>query len=921
MNRNLLIGWWAVLAMSAAGGGRAAAPDSRPKILAEWNFEQEGSLEEWQPNGHLQEVRVAQGVLACRAAGSDPILELRSRLDLAATPWQVLETRLKADRDGVAEFFWSNTDQGRYGGFSGEKTTRFNVVGDSQWHTYRLLPCWHPEGKIVRLRFDLFDGGRFAIDSIRILGLPPSPAAPAPVFDFTQGPAGWQPFGGITAASQPGGLKITTEAGAGFLLGPPVQFAAEDLSYVGVCLAADRGTRATLFFATGQAAGWHSQSFPITADGREHFYNVDLLAATAWRGRVVALGLRPSDAAGSTVLLRRLQAGDQRLGPPDLKLASFDLEEALPRAGLPATLSAQLENAGGQTATNLRAGLILPPGLTVDQNPPTLKSLELGGTLTLAWKIQCTQPLTGRAELYVTANNAPGVSAAVPVAFTAVPKVPPGDYLPEPQPVRGPYEVGAYYFPGWKQASQWQPLQRFPERRPVLGWYREGDPEVADWHIKWAVEHGITFFAYDWYWSQGSRQLEHALHDGFFKARFRRYLKFCLLWANHNAPHTSSREDCLAVTRHWLDQYFTQPEYLKLDGKPVVIIFNPQGLTLDLGHDQVPAAFAAMREECQRRGLPGLYLMACVGEAAQARLAAQEGYDAVTAYNWPGLGMPMETQYAPYETLLPGYVRQWEQIMELSAISLCPPVNGGWDSRPWHGDNNLVRYGRTPALFEKHLLDARRLLETQPKTRKLILVEAWNEWGEGSYIEPHREFGFGYLDAIRNVFTPAAEPHTDLAPADVKRGPFGVDLDLGTPSAWIFNQSNPGWDNVMDLTGVEVRDGALTGRTTGNDPAFFSPPTLVRAGEFSVVLIRMKLEDLSGRNFADSAQLFWRTTRLPESEASSVRFPVLGDGQWHDYRVPLAINRRWRDQITRLRLDPCNRPGVRVAISTISLKP
>jgi len=95
------------------------------------------------------------------------------------------------------------------------------------------------------------------------------------------------------------------------------------------------------------------------------------------------------------------------------------------------------------------------------------------------------------------------------------------EYVPEPKPVRGKYEVGVYYFPGWKTWSQWLPILPFPERKPVLGWYREGDPEVADWHIKWAVEHGITFFAYDWYWERGARRLEHALHDGYMKARYR----------------------------------------------------------------------------------------------------------------------------------------------------------------------------------------------------------------------------------------------------------------------------------------------------------------------------------------------------------------------------------------------------------------
>ena len=110
----------------------------------------------------------------------------------------------------------------------------------------------------------------------------------------------------------------------------------------------------------------------------------------------------------------------------------------------------------------------------------------------------------------------------------------------------------------------------------MLGWYREGSPEVADWQIKWAVEHGITFFAYDWYWSKGSRQLEHALHDGYFQARYRHLLKFCLLWANHNPPGTSSLEDCLAVTHYWITNYFRRPEHLTAAGKPVVIIFSPQ---------------------------------------------------------------------------------------------------------------------------------------------------------------------------------------------------------------------------------------------------------------------------------------------------------------------------------------------------------
>jgi hypothetical protein len=342
--------------------------------------------------------------------------------------------------------------------------------------------------------------------------------------------------------------------------------------------------------------------------------------------------------------------------------------------------------------------------------------------------------------------------------------------------VRGPFEVGVYYFPGWNTNTSWQRIAPFPERRPTLGWYREGDPEVADWHIKWAVEHGITFFAYDWYWKKCERHLEHALHDGYFKARYHHLLKFCLLWANHNPPHTSSLADCIAVTRYWIENCFRRPEHLQVDGKPLVIIFSPHRLVEDLGAAGVKPVLEAMRAECRAAGLPGLHIIAVVSSLGDARLRATEGYDSVTAYNWPRLNMTGFGQYSPYATLLPGYCRQWEHINEKSPVPLLPlPLCGGWDSRPWHGEDHIVRFGRTPELFKQHLSDAKNFLQ-QPAARgaKMVLIEAWNEWGEGSYIEPHREFGFGYLDAIREVFTAAPQQHHDMTPAEAGLGPYDL---------------------------------------------------------------------------------------------------------------------------------------------------
>jgi hypothetical protein len=343
---------------------------------------------------------------------------------------------------------------------------------------------------------------------------------------------------------------------------------------------------------------------------------------------------------------------------------------------------------------------------------------------------------------------------------------------PDPRPVStAPYQVGAYYFPGWPTRDRWAVLDAFPERRPLLGYYAEGDPTVMDWHIRWAVEHGIGFFVFDWYWDRGQRQLEHALHEGYFRARSRSHLKFCLLWANHNPPGSSSEADLLAVTDHWIAHYFRRPEYFTVDGKPVVIVFEPRLLRKDIGSEAVTRSLRRMRARAVDAGLPGLFVLATVGDSPLelARLRA-EGYDAGTGYNYPRAGMTDGTaRRAPYDDMVDGYERIWTNIARARILDYVPVTEPGWDSRPWHGDQALVRTGRTPEKFRDMLARARAFVDRHPLAggQKLVLIEAWNEFGEGEAIEPHREWGFAYLDAVRAVFAPRAGKHRDLIPEDL----------------------------------------------------------------------------------------------------------------------------------------------------------
>lgn len=907
---------------------RPANQDSEPPLprtLVEWRFDRAGDLEGWQPNGELADVFVTNGLLRCRAVGSDPIVELQPRLQIPVTPWQVVEIRLKADRDGIAELFWSGTDQGRYGGFAQEKTTRFPVNGDGAWHTYRLRPFWHAERQLMRLRFDVYDAARFELDSLRVIEPILSATTTNAEFDFSAGTAGWRGEDGASIRSATGALVVTLNERLGFVAAPPVDLDAGERTYVSVRKAANRGRHATLLFATAGQSGLHSFSFPIHADGREHTYNLDLLASPHWRDRVIALALRPSDDPTATTHLRWLKVAATPQGEAELEVSSLGMEEFPARAARPFTLAAVVENRGGVTVSNLSGTVRLPEGVQVLANLVTsISALAPGENTTLRWRIQAARPLGGEASVKISANNALVATSSSRLQFTAIPEVSQRDYVPQPKPVHGPFEVGVYYFPGWNTASRWQPIQRFPERRPVLGWYREGEPEIADWHIKWAVEHGITFFIYDWYWSRGGRQLEHALHDGYFNARYRSLLKFCLLWANHNAPGSHSLDDCLDVTRFWIANYFHRPEHLTVDGKPLMVIFAPQRLYEDLGAKTVPAVLDAMRAECVRAGLKGLYLVACVADAAQAREAAAAGFDGVTGYTWPHLGVPAGEFRAPFATLLEGYRRNWQHILDTSGIPLLPPVCGGWDSRPWHGENNFIRYDRTPELFRQHLRDARLLLESRPgeaRLRKLLIIEAWNEWGEGAYIEPHREFGFGYLDAIREALTGAGGEHSDVAPIDLGRAPLEVASVGASQTVWEFNESDHGWNGLMNVSALRRTNGALAFRTTAGDPALASPPLTVRAAEFRSVRFRLRLTAGEGKAATDHGQIYWSTEQIPESAATGANFDVLADGQWHEHEVDLAKNPRWRGRITRLRFDPCEQAGWQVELDWVRLTP
>lgn len=326
-------------------------------------------------------------------------------------------------------------------------------------------------------------------------------------------------------------------------------------------------------------------------------------------------------------------------------------------------------------------------------------------------------------------------------------------------------DIGVYYFPGWHSKSAfWEDIRgtinsRSPnvpwhDRVPLLGYYAEEDVRVTEQHIEWANQFEITFFAYDWYWDGRSTRLNHAI-DNFLKASNNSKLKFSLLWANHNGIPGDLRQFD-SMIEFWLKTYFAHPQFYFLEGKPVVFIFSRKRLEADAKKFgwTVKGLLARANERAKKEGYAGIFFVLTndvrPSDNLEASLADQ-GFSAYTG--WCNLGGRDSHGVADYQVMVDAYLKYYDAAAQTKGrLFYLPPVSPGRDSRPWHGGKAQVRTNPTPMKFKMMLKGAKELIDSQKKgVLPLVMIQSWNEFGEGAFIEPSKKFGFEYLNVTQEI--------------------------------------------------------------------------------------------------------------------------------------------------------------------------
>ncbi|MBN2308140.1 MAG: glycoside hydrolase family 99-like domain-containing protein [Candidatus Hydrogenedentes bacterium] len=459
-----------------------------------------------------------------------------------------------------------------------------------------------------------------------------------------------------------------------------------------------------------------------------------------------------------------------------IEVTAFQPVKPLSRAGRPAGIAAVIRNTGDVKASVV-AELKVPAGVrcTTPATAPAVV-IEPWDECELEWEVVAEEAGEHAFGLEVRTGDT-SIEAALTVLFLPAVEMQKLPYIPEPEPVETEILIGAHHCPLWEadKPEMWAQLLKHPERTPALGFYAQENPEVSDWETKWAVEHGVSFFIYCWYRaSQGGpveTRFSSAIHEALFKSRFVDKMKFTIMWENQRrgfagvADEQDLKENLFP---YWMENYFTHPSYLKVDNKPVLFIYRPEFLVDDLGSEEnVVKAFDWMRQACRDAGFDGLCLLGEYRGLNPEHLGLMKrlGLDYSFAYCWHVGNSPTPEQ---------AIAAQEASIAKTQELGILPQVvtlSQAWSG--WHDEGSIWKI--PPEEYKTLLEKGKAFVESMPGEglgSRMLLLDNWNEWGEGHYIAPYREYGFGYLDAVREVFSKAPEPHIDLIPEDIGLGPY-----------------------------------------------------------------------------------------------------------------------------------------------------
>ncbi len=344
-------------------------------------------------------------------------------------------------------------------------------------------------------------------------------------------------------------------------------------------------------------------------------------------------------------------------------------------------------------------------------------------------------------------------------------------YLPQYHPIP---ENDAWWgkgFTEWTNVAKARPCfpgHYQPHLPADLGFYDLRVPEVREAQADLARAYGIYGFCYYHYWFNGKRMLERPFNE--VLASGKPDFPFCLCWANENwtrrwdglekellIGQSYSLEDDRQHIR-WLINAFADPRYIRVDGKPLFLVYR-------IGLLPNPKRTAEIwREEALKAGIGEIYLCAVESSFVERIQDPKEvGFDATMEFQ-PDFSLMQKSKYyflrqRITSRLVKGRhtVYDYAELIALAKgkppvpYTRFPSVTPGWDNASRRKQFASVYKNSTPERYGAWLQHVLREFTPPSPDENFIFINAWNEWAEGNHLEPCQKWGHAYLEVTRQA--------------------------------------------------------------------------------------------------------------------------------------------------------------------------
>lgn len=356
-------------------------------------------------------------------------------------------------------------------------------------------------------------------------------------------------------------------------------------------------------------------------------------------------------------------------------------------------------------------------------------------------------------------------------------------YLPQYHEIPENNEWWGKGFTEWtnvKRGRQFYPGHYQPREPLHDNYYDLSDLKVLEKHTRMARKAGISGFCFYHYYFKGKTLLEKPIED--YRDYSKEKFPYCLIWANQSWERTWYRGDAtnkvlmqqsygeeVEWRQHfeYLLPFFKDERYLKVENKPIYIIYLPQDIHCRR------AMYRLWNQMARENGFSGIYFIAMNTWAGRDEISGL--YDAYVDFeplcslredcsflkvmqswkrnnsmsiniNCKSWGNYIFTQNAFSYTYL---CRKIERKVQKKDKKVYPGMFPGWDNTPRKDESGIVVRNSSPQKFKEHVSRMLKLAEKNQK--RFIFLNAWNEWSEGAYIEPDKKYGYGYLNALKHA--------------------------------------------------------------------------------------------------------------------------------------------------------------------------